>query len=351
MNDYKIYTWRVMAVLLAFVAVNALIWKCWTENILAGSYNGGDLSRMGYLPGSKLLRKNHVDLPVRHLEESDYQGQPVRVLTIGDSFTNGGGGGKNRFYQDYIASINRCTVLNIEPYQAVDPLHLAVVFNNNGYLERIRPKYLVLGASEKFSVAQYAKPIDFTMNIPLERLAGLKRMGYNAKPGVKVSFINDGNFKFLYYSFLYLFSDHAFISKTYVRGLDRPLFSVANGRKLLFYRDDLRKIPLATPKAVALVNDNLNTLADLLRKKGIRLYFMPSVDKYNLYSKFIVDNPYPESRFFEELRKLPKRYVLIDTKQLLLVELDRGEKDVFYPDDTHWSWKAAEKIFSETLFE
>jgi hypothetical protein len=351
MSEYKKYTWRVLAILFAFVAMNAVIWKCWTENILAGTYNGGDLARMGYLPGSKILRKNHVDLPLRHLEESEYRGQPIRVLTIGDSFSNGGGGGKNRYYQDYIASFNRCTVLNIEPYQVLDPLNLAVIFNNNGYLDRIKPKYLIIGATEKFCVAQYAAPLNFKRYLSPEQFGGLKRMGYNAIPRVKVSFINEGNFKFLYYNLLYLFSDHAYVSKTYVRDLDRPLFSVGNGKKLLFYRDDMRNVPLSTPKTVAAVNDNLNTLADLLRRKGIRLYFMPCVDKYNLYSKFIVDNPYPASTFFEELRKLPKRYVLIDTKKLLLEDVERGEKDVFYPDDTHWSWKAAEKIFSEIGFE
>jgi len=351
MNEYKKYSWRVLAVLLAFIAVNGVLWKCWTESILAANSNGGDLARMGYLPGSKFLRKNQVDLPIRHLEEDEYQGQPVRVLTIGDSFSNGGGGGKNRFYQDYIASINRCTVLNIEPYQTLDPMALTVVLNNNGQLDRIRPKYLILGVSEKFCVAQLANPIDFSRNLAPEQLAGMKRMGYNTIPPVKVFFINEGNFKFLWYSLLYRFSDNAYGGKTYVRELDRPLFSVENGRRLLFYRDDMRNVTLSNPKTVALVNANLNTLADRLREKGIRLYFMPSVDKYSLYSRFIVDNPYPESTFFEELRKLPKRYVLIDTKKLLLEELERGEKDVFYPDDTHWSWKASRKIFTETRFE
>lgn len=351
MNEYKKYTWRVLAVLLAFIAANAVIWKCWTESILAGTSNGGDLARMGYLPGSKLPRKNHVDLPVRHLEEGEYRGQPVRVLTIGDSFSNGGGGGKNRFYQDYIASINRCTVLNIEPYQALDPMALTVALMNNGTLDRIRPRYLLLSVTEKFSVAQLAKPVDFTMHLAPEKLAGLKKMGYNSIPPVKVFFVNEGNFKFLWYSLLYRFSDNAYGGKTHVRELDRPFFSVKDSRRLLFYRDDIRSIPLSNPKTMALMNANLNTLADLLREKGILLYFMPCVDKYDLYSRFIVENPYPASTFFDELRKLPKRYALIDTKKLLLEELERGEKDVFYPDDTHWSWKASRKIFSETLFE
>jgi len=351
MKQYKTYTWRFLAILSTFIAANAFIWKCWTEDILAGTYSGGDLARMGYLPDSKLKRMNHDDLPLRHMEESEYRGQPVRVLTIGDSFSNGGGGGRNRYYQDYIASINRCTVLNIEPYQKMDVITMAWVFINNGYLERLRPKYLLLGVSEKFCVAQLAKPIDVNVNLSPEQLGRMRRMGYNAVPQVNISFINQGNFKFLIYGILYHFSDNAFFGKTYVRELDRPLFSVKDGRKLLFYREDLRSISYTTPGTVSLVNRNLNALADRLRGMGIRLFFMPSVDKYNLYSKYIIDNPYPASRFFEELRKLPKKYVLIDTKKILREELERGTMDVFYPDDTHWSWKASERIFSEMLFE
>lgn len=78
---------------------------------------------------------------------------------------------------------------------------------------------------------------------------------------------------------------------------------------------------------------------------------MPCVDKYNLYSNYIINNPYPRSIFFEELRKLPKRYHLIDTKAILTEEVRKGEKDVFYADDTHWSWKASKKVFETIKFE
>jgi hypothetical protein len=177
-------------------------------------------------------------------------------------------------------------------------------------------------------------------------------MGYNVTgKGPAVTFVNEGNFKFLLNSLFYKVSDRAFFSKTIVRELSAPFFTSKDQRKLLFYRDDITKIPLSTPQLVSLLNDNLNTVADLLRKKGIQFYFMPCVDKYNLYSDFIVDNPYPRSTFFEELRKLQKRYTLIDTKAMLLPGLVKGEQDVYYPDDTHWSWKASEKIFSEIRFD
>jgi len=351
MNPFRKFTFRILAVLLAFIALNGLIWSCRTGVLFNPKYKGGDLTRMGYLPDSKLLRGSFVDLPLRHWEESEYRGQPVRVLTIGDSFSNGGGGGKNRYYQDYIATYNRCGVLNLEPYQGLDILSLITALCNNGYLDRLRPKYLIFSASEKFCIAQYARPLDFGKNLTMEQLGGMKRMGYNTASGPKVSFINEGNFKYLLNSLLYRFSDNAFFSKVYVRQLTQPLFSARDGDRLLWYRDDTDKIHLATPGTVALLNKNLNTLADMLARKGIRLYFLPCVDKYNLYSEFIGDNPYPRSTFFEELRKTQKRYTLIDSKELLQQEVRRGERDVFYPDDTHWSWKASKKIFETVRFD
>jgi hypothetical protein len=40
----------------------------------------------------------------------------------------------------------------------------------------------------------------------------------------------------------------------------------------------------------------------------------------------------------------------IDTKTLLREELERGEKDIFYADDTHSSWKASVKIVDNIEF-
>jgi len=352
MSDFKKYTFRVLAFLLIFVAVNLFVWKVWTEDLFSVHYKGGDLARMGYLPNSKLLRYNSFDLPLRHLEDTEYQGQPIRVLTIGDSFSNGGGGGKNRYYQDYIASINHCNVLNIEPFQSQNILELIITLLHNGYLEKVRPKYLIFSASEKFCIEKYTLGIDFSKNADIRQQFALPRMGYNATgAGPAVTFINEGNFKFILYSLFYHFSDRAYFSKTYVRELSQPFFTSKDQRRLLFYRDDVRKIPLSTPRSVSLLNENLNTIAEMLREKGIQFYFMPCVDKYDLYSDYIVNNPYPRSTFFEELRKLPKRYVLIDTKAILLPELKKGEKDIFYPGDTHWSWKASEKIFKTVQFK
>jgi hypothetical protein len=145
---------------------------------------------------------------------------------------------------------------------------------------------------------------------------------------------------------MYNFSDNAFGSHVFQRDLDRPLFSVAKARRLLFYDFDIYVLSFTTPEIIAQINDNMNRVADLLEKKGIGLIFMPVVSKYDLYSEFITGNPYPKSTFFEALRPLPKKYTFIDTKSPLLEEVRRGEKDIFFADDTHWTWKASDRVFS-----
>ncbi|MBE0599115.1 MAG: hypothetical protein IH614_17860, partial [Desulfuromonadales bacterium] len=69
-----------------------------------------------------------------------------------------------------------------------------------------------------------------------------------------------------------------------------------------------------------------------------------------LYAPYIVDNPFPPSRFFELLRPLAKNYRFIDTETILREELTKGTKDLYWLDDTHWSWKASEAIFSRERF-
>jgi hypothetical protein len=77
---------------------------------------------------------------------------------------------------------------------------------------------------------------------------------------------------------------------------------------------------------------------------------MPAVDKYNLYRPYITSNKYKESIFFEELSMLDKKYTFINTKEILSDLLGKGIKDIFYADDTHWSYKASEAIVNSNSY-
>lgn len=354
MGTYRKFVWSLLVLLLLFIGINLLIWKCYTEKVLA-STNGGDLARLGYVSWVKIPRDNITDLPRQHIEQEDYAGQPIDMMTYGDSFSNGGGGGKNRYYQDYIASINSFNVLNVEPFMDPDFMTTVAIMYNNGYLDSIHPKYFLLSSSEKQCIERFVRDVDFSKNMSMPELLQHKRMGFKAATRVSayanaLGFMNSGNYKFLLNSILYRYSSNAYYSKVFMANLTTPFFDNSCPNKLLYYKDDVTTIFRLNTGAVNKINDNMNKVADLLMKKGIKLYFMPCVDKYDLYSDYIVGNKFPKNMFFEELRKLPRRYVLIDTKQILAEELRKGEKDVFYADDTHWTWKASRKIFETVRF-
>jgi hypothetical protein len=347
---FRSYSRGIALFLLGFVIYNLVIWHFFTEEFLTDKYQGGDLTRIGFIQGSKQPRINRDDLPRRHIEEADYRNQRIDLVTIGDSFSNGWGGGRNCYYQDYAASINNFEVLNLNIFNGIDYITTISAYCNNGYLDKIRPRYLLIGSTEKFCIERFSTRIDFdAVAIPLHHERGSKTDYKIKTPAVPI--INEANFKFLINKILYRFSDHAFYGSTYVKEISRPLFSVRNDKLLLFHRQDLRRIGDANRVTIARLNDNMNKLAEKLGRKGIKLYFMPSVSKYNLYSEFIVDNRYPQSTFFEELRVLPKKYILIDTKAILLAEVRKGEKDMFHADDTHWSWKSSKKIFETVKFD
>lgn len=337
---YKKYTLLFLGTVFLFVVLNGLIWKTVTEDILTQKYSGGDLARMGYLPGSKFRRNISNDLPKRHLDLVDYKGQKIDVITLGDSFSHGGGGGHNSFYQDYIASLDDLTVLNISPYKDFDAITTVSMFLNNGYLDKLKPRIVLIESAERLSFDQMAKPVRFDLSIPQEILEGCKKFDhYFTLP--KVSFINSGNLKYLQNIVYYKLSDHAFFSEVYIGKLKQKMFTARDAERLLF----LKYKYYPSREQLELMNDNLNRLSDRLQEKGIRLYFMPAVDKYTLYSDYLVKAKYQPSSYFEEFRRLPKKYEFIDTKALLSEEVKKGVQDIYYADDTHWGWKASEKIF------
>ena len=359
--NYRRYVYCFYTLILIFVLSHFLIWKCFTEKLFTAKHgDGGDLARLGYLPNYKLTRKSHIDLPRRHISLKEYTGQHIDILTVGDSFSNGGGSGKNGYYQDYIASINNMMVLNIGLFKQsegfppfLDPIQTLLLLINSGALERISPRTVIVSVSVKQAVMLMAKSIDFGISAPVNTLWDEKKYEYyKALPTEshtrQFSFISNGNFKYLYYLWCYkLF--HKTNSMVVLANLNRKFFSV-EGETLLYYSGDIEKITGSRMESFEQINSNLNKLAEILAKKGISLYFMPCVDKYDLYSPYILQNHHPRNDFFESFLVLSKKYTFIDTKEILSKMLLEGIIDVFYPDDSHWSWKASQRIFETVRF-
>ncbi|HWQ93952.1 MAG TPA: hypothetical protein VN418_00400 [Gammaproteobacteria bacterium] len=358
MNKHRKWTIAVLAVLALFLLLNYAIWKLYTQDLLdhGDGWMVGDLARTGYIPGSRQPRKNTDTLPRRHIKSSEYAGQQATVVTVGDSFSNGIGGGENRFYQDWIASLNGFDVLNVQPLPSVTEIDTIAILLNSGYLKQVGAKHVVMEvvAREIYpTYLQWQKKFDFDETRDLKSLNSLlaKLRWEHRVP--KVAFVNSGNLKFVFNTLAYRFDDNAFFSDVFSARLDRPMFTAPEGDRLLFYRNDIEYVAAINTRLDRLekLNADLNALADRLAQQGIRLYFMPAVDKYDLYAGFLVDNPYPKNAFFESFRKLDKRYTFIDTKGILLRELESGKKDIFHADDTHWNWKASRRIFENVGFQ
>ena len=357
MTTNKRFVIRLLACFVAFLLVNWGIWKCWTEVILSPKYEGGDLTRLGFIAGIKKIRTTRTDLPKRHIEAREYHGQRVDMVTVGDSFSIGGGDGRNKYYQDYIASLSGISVLNVPTYKfdtmvcGAMPVSTIAALYHAGWLDRIKPRYLLLETVERYAIPRLVTNYTFDIKVPSATLEQYYRtVNFDGPVNQNISFINEGNFKFLYYTLMYQFSEHAFRRLVVKTRLTKPLFSGRYGDILLFHGDDVQQEPLATPENIRIANENLNTMARLLRKKGIELVFMPVVDKLDLYRPYMKNNAYPRSTFFEELRKLPREYRLIDTKAILSKALDEGKLDIFHQDDTHWTWRASQLIFSTERF-
>ena len=342
-----------------FLAINFLIWTFFTKNLVMAEDQTRDLVRLSYLVKIAQERRTWIDLPKRHIELGAFKGGRVDMVTVGDSFSVGAGGGKNNYYQDYIATFNDFVVLNIPPFAdknrvgLLTPVNTLAVLYNSGWLDRIKPRYVLLESAERYIPERFINDFDFDDSMPLDKLASLFAERDVIKSDTKREdhvFINTGNVKFIYNNVKDLFPVKQINNKIFKMDLKKYVFSGKYGNRLYYSFEENRYRHYFTKESIRKVNDNLNFIAEKLAEKNIKLVYMPIVDRSNLYHEFAVA-PRKPSVFFEELRPLPKKYKLIDTKDILLREVRRGEKDIYFIDDTHWSWKAPEKIFSTIRFD
>lgn len=347
-----------VSVIFIFVIYNFVIWNFFTKNILYNEQNmiSGDLARTSYLSSYSHLRETKVNLEKQHISKEEYKNEKIDIITIGDSFSNGNVGGKNPYYQDYLATKKNLNVLNLQILNNTrNYIETVFVLLNSGFLEKADVKYILIECVQRTLSESFVITPDENKTSTIEELSKLynfstvdkKSIGNSTLPPKE--FINNGNFKFLLYNLLYNFSDNAFISRVNKQKLNKELFSIKDGKDLLFYETDLKSINKNSIENLTAVNNNLNKLAKKLKEKKIQLIFMPAVNKYDLYSSFIVNNKYPLDPFFDSMRTLEKSYIFIDTKDILLKQLNKGEKDIYYIDDTHWSYKGSDTVTDEII--
>jgi hypothetical protein len=53
-------------------------------------------------------------------------------------------------YQDWIASLHALTVMNIQPLKDMDKLTTLAILLNSGYIDTVRPRFIVLETVERY---------------------------------------------------------------------------------------------------------------------------------------------------------------------------------------------------------
>ena len=131
--------------------------------------------------------------------------------------------------------------------------------------------------------------------------------------------------------------------------LDRDFFISKEPRILYFYYADILNGITIEESIRPKVKAVFDLLTSKAKERGFALILMIPVDKYDLYQDYIVDNPYDHpKRINEEVREL-----LGDIPEVMLCKftlqplLERGEKDVFLFNNSHWSYKGSQAVGKE----
>ncbi len=135
----------------------------------------------------------------------------------------------------------------------------------------------------------------------------------------------------------------------YVVDLKQDFFGSPEPRKLYFYCADILNGMTIEGSIRPKVKEVYDLLTAKAHERGFALVLMLPVDKYDLYQDYIVDNPYAHpKRINEDVREL-----LGDIPEVMLSKyclkplIDKGEKDIFLFDNSHWSYKASEVVGKE----
>jgi hypothetical protein len=324
-------------------------------NTFWGAKNKGDLIRMGYLYDNtghyRDIFKNDFSSELKYVDFSNQKRKlkpKYKIFTIGDSFSQQGNSG----YQNVLASDSYMSLLHFNSWG--NPFEILNGVIKGDILDSIKVDYIILQSAERYMVERgtnfdstYVINYKTAVERDREMISLVSSKELNNK---KLKLFADGILKFPLYNFLYLFDDNAFFSEVYKVKLKKKRFSVEEPELLFYYEELANVISNNDSESVNYLNFELNRLAFDLSKRGIKLIVLISPDKFDIYYSDIEDKiHYPKPIFFESFKRLPKEYVYIDTKELLLNAIGL-KNDIYYFDDTHWSPYAVQ-IISENIKE
>jgi hypothetical protein len=302
------------------------------------STDEGDLLRMGYVyykGDCRKVFKKELTKPILFdtISNSKIE-KKYTVLTIGDSFSEQKGFG----YKNYLIESSNISVLHYDRFLHNNPIETVYGILNGNTLNNIKIDYIILESVERGFVKR-GYNFNYKKRIDLDSIYQISKKHKNnvLKKENDIDKLPSRSVKFLFQNFLYFLDDNAYLSDVYKVKTTEKLFSI-DANELLFFSDDIKNIKENNDlDKVSHLNDELNKLYDILKKREIKLIVLPCPDKYDFYYDYIVEkNRYPKPLFFDYFEKFPKKYIYINSKQILKSEF-KDKKDMYFFDDTHWS--------------
>lgn len=292
----------------------------------------GDIGKLALIPFGhsynatleKNIIKDTLFSTIKHKEE--LASINVKILTIGDSFSQQ----KNKGYQNYISQ-KGISIANCYRNLYSNPLQYAYNLLEENIFDSTNVKIIVIESVER----------DFETNIMTFERGKIEPPKEN-KPKAPNKWSISRARDFILYRLGYE-------NPIYHANLDAGYFESDNPDKLYFYKDDIDSGTGIKKKNEAKVQYVYNTLRQKAYEKGIKLFFLIAVDKYDLYQKHIINNEFPRKTVNEDIKRIiGDNSDIIFSKYNLLPLIEKQEKDIFLYNDTHWSYKAS-KIIADVI--
>lgn len=298
----------------------------------------GDLGDLALIPFgkdyNKLISMEEMSdtLYTTFHDEDEVRKGKADVLTVGDSFSQFG----NTGYQNYMQA-KGVDVVNYARHFMFNPIQKATDLLRFGYVDSTNVKVLVIEVAERLVVEHFRK-LKFDNELLIHDLP-------------KTTINDNGKWSLTRTrDYIYYRLNIGGINPVRSCRLKRDLFSSDEPQKLYFYIDEIKLEMAITEQDGQMIKNKFDILMGIANEKGVELLFVMPPDKYDLYQDDIMDNPYPPKTINEDMMRFLGEYKsILLLKPTLKPLIERGVKDVYLFNDTHWSYKAQQVVADEIL--
>jgi len=305
-----------------------------------------DLLRIGYIPNiyNGYRTKFQLSKNEKFDKLSNNKKNKYKILTIGDSFSEQAGFG----YKNMLA--NDFSVLHVDRFISNNQIQTLINLANGDFFDTYNVEYVILQNVER-NIINNAQNIRINDKIMLCEIDSLIFNHKIKEVDYSYNFFSKATIKFPLYHIPKFFIQKNYLSNETVYNIELNshfLFS-NNSNKLLFYHKELKSTDKNNVKEnIESLNILLNTIAQKLRQRNIKLIVLPTPDKYDLYYDYITEKKdFTKPIFFNLLKEKNKDYIYIDAKEILVSKI-KNEQDIYFYDDTHWS-PVASKIIADNI--